>query len=130
MVFSYQNVTVIIVFKKGLNPSTKPRRPRFSFSSLFNCQKTDHIKQSKNHPNNHTSQTLRPNPKAALATLSRSLETLQRTQKNQASSRTSDFVASSAAALVSDRGYRSHLPIRQQTMLSFCRKNDYVVVFV
>ncbi len=62
------------------------RRPRFSFS-IFNCQRTD----------GQTVKTSRRNSRPD-----------QSASANQGNLKTKDIVASSAAALVSDRAYRPH----------------------
>ncbi|WP_210163687.1 hypothetical protein, partial [Sinorhizobium meliloti] len=65
------------------------RRPRFSFS-IFNCQKTDE-KPSRRHSNK---------------TKTSKAQSRQSASANLGNPRAKDIVASSAAALVSDRAYR------------------------
>ncbi|WP_210213257.1 hypothetical protein, partial [Sinorhizobium meliloti] len=69
--------------------SRELRRPRFSFS-IFNCQKTDE-KQSRRHSNK---------------TKTSKAQSRQSASANLGNPRAKDIVASSAAALVSDRAYR------------------------
>ncbi|WP_205625836.1 hypothetical protein, partial [Ensifer aridi] len=79
--------------------------PRFSFS-IFNCQKTDRTKSPVNVPNK--AKTLKSQPR-------------QSASANQGNSRARNIVASSAAALVSDRAYR---PATPDTSTGFFEKND------
>ncbi|WP_210202581.1 MULTISPECIES: hypothetical protein, partial [Sinorhizobium] len=71
--------------------SRELRRPRFSFS-IFNCQKTD---GKNSRQRSQIGQNSRPSPKISI-------------RQSKGNSRAKVVVASSAAALVSDRAYRPH----------------------
>ncbi len=87
---SCQNVTAKVSFKNpNLFRSRKLRRPRFSFS-IFNCQKTDE----------------KPSRQRSSKTKTRKSQPRKSASANLGNSRAKVIVASSAAALVSDRAYR------------------------
>jgi hypothetical protein len=100
LVFSYQNVTVTCLLKQT-DLAIRPRKPadHVSLSSIFNCQKTDEQVSTK-RPNvgNPRDQPLNPVPISMRQLLSDFFKTKV-------------IVASSAAALVSERGYRGHYAV-------------------
>ncbi|WP_210252954.1 hypothetical protein, partial [Rhizobium dioscoreae] len=92
-----QNVTVEVSFQnRNLFQSREASPPTFLFLLIFNCQITDQKTQSKTAfppiPG------ISPEPPISIAA-------------NPGNTRARDFVASSAAALVSDRAYRPPNPI-------------------
>ncbi|WP_234644295.1 hypothetical protein, partial [Allorhizobium ampelinum] len=62
LVFSYQNVTVIVFYQQGhLCPHQRDAAVHVSLSSIFNCQRTDgQNRQNFHHPKPEGSSKTRP----------------------------------------------------------------------
>ena len=87
---------------------TRKTAVHVSLSSIFNCQKTDDTKAVTKS----NRQAIKPGNQSASQPISLDF------------SRTKDFVASSAAALVSERGYRFHTANSQQPIPIFLQKSN------